>query len=74
GLLCAGTDGVDGPTEAAGAWVDGTTIARARALGLDPRRCLEDNDAYSFFRRLGDLLVTGPTGTNVMDLMLMLAV
>lgn len=74
GLLCAGTDGVDGPTEAAGAWVDGTTIARARALGLDPRGCLEDNDAYSFFRRLGDLLVTGPTGTNVMDLMLMLAV
>ncbi len=63
------TDGVDGPTNAAGAIALGDTLARARALGLDPRKHLDDNDSYSFFSTLGDLLLTGPTGTNVNDLM-----
>ncbi len=67
-LLSAGTDGTDGPTDAAGAFADGGTVERARALGLDPRRHLQTNDAYPFFRRLDDLLLTGPTRTNVMDL------
>ncbi len=63
------TDGVDGPTDAAGAVVTGTTLERARALGLDPAIFLSDNDAYHFFAALGDLVITGPTGTNVNDLM-----
>lgn len=63
------TDGVDGPTEAAGALVTGDTVGRARARGLEPRRFLEANDSYSFFAALGDLILTGPTGTNVNDLM-----
>jgi hydroxypyruvate reductase len=67
-LLSAGTDGTDGPTDAAGAICDGATAARARALGLDPRRHLDGNDAYPLFAALGDLVVTGPTQTNVMDL------
>ena len=67
------TDGVDGPTEAAGAVVTGATISRARALGLDPQKYLEGNDAYSFFAVLGALILTGPTGTNVNDLMFGLA-
>ncbi len=71
-VASAGTDGIDGPTDAAGAVVDGATVARARELGLDPRRALADNDAYSFFRALGDLIVTGPTGTNVMDVQVVL--
>ncbi len=71
-LLAAGTDGTDGPTDAAGAFADGDTVARARALGIDPLAALADNDAYPFFDRLGDLLRTGPTGTNVMDLGLFL--
>lgn len=66
--LFAGTDGTDGPTDAAGAIVTGETVARARRLGLDPRAFLEQNDSYSFFDRVGGLLVTGPTLTNVMDL------
>lgn len=66
--LSAGSDGIDGPTDAAGAFVDSTTVARARGLGLDPRKFLERNDSYGFFRRLGDLFRPGPTGTNVMDL------
>lgn len=70
--LSAGTDGTDGPTDAAGAIVDGTTIARAEALGLDYRRYLEANDAYRFFRNTGELLFTGPTNTNVMDLRVIL--
>jgi glycerate-2-kinase len=68
-ILSAGTDGTDGPTDAAGAFVDGATLARARSVGLDPEAFLRDNDAYTFFDKLGDLLRTGPTGTNVMDLM-----
>lgn len=71
-LMAAGTDGTDGPTDAAGAFVDGDTIQRGRALGLDARAALERNDSYSFFRREGGLLVTGPTRTNVMDLVLVL--
>jgi glycerate 2-kinase len=67
-VLAAGTDGIDGPTDAAGAYADGTTVARAASLGLDPGAHLENNDAYPFFEALGDLVVTGPTGTNVADL------
>jgi len=70
-LLSAGTDGTDGPTDAAGAIVDGTTIARARELGLDPQTYLDDNNSYAFFDQCGGLLVTGPTGTNVMDLQIL---
>jgi len=71
-VLSAGTDGTDGPTDAAGALADGETIARARALGLHPRAALEGNDAYPFFEKLGDLIMTGPTRTNVMDVRLVL--
>jgi glycerate-2-kinase len=66
--LSAGSDGRDGPTDAAGAFVDGSTAERAARLRLEPRVFLERNDSYGFFRRLGDLFRTGPTGTNVMDL------
>ena len=77
-LLSAGTDGGDGPTDAAGAIVDGNTIVLARSLGLDPARYLDDNDSYSFFRQLDALsggqthFITGPTGTNVMDMQVLL--
>jgi glycerate 2-kinase len=67
-LVSAGTDGTDGPTDAAGAWVDGTSSRRAAGAGLDPATSLAACDAYPFFETLGDLLITGPTGTNVMDL------
>ncbi len=67
-----GTDGIDGPTDAAGAFGWGSTIRRARALGLDPCESLAENDAYPLFEALGDLILTGPTGTNVMDLLLVL--
>ncbi len=73
-LLSGGTDGTDGPTDAAGALADGTTVARALARGMDPRAFLENNDAYHFFEPLGDLIVTGPTNTNVNDIMLLLVV
>lgn len=71
-VFSAGTDGSDGPTDAAGAIVFGDTVARAEAAGLDPRRALEENDAYPFFERLDDLVLTGPTGTNVMDVHLVM--
>lgn len=71
-LLCAGTDGTDGPTDAAGAFADGSTCARARQLGLNPAEHLARNDSYPFFKALGDLFVSGPTRTNVMDLICML--
>jgi hydroxypyruvate reductase len=71
-LLCAGTDGTDGPTDAAGAVVDGQTLAVARAHGLSPERALEDNDSSPLLDAAGALLRTGPTGTNVMDLALVL--
>ncbi|MEM9557707.1 MAG: DUF4147 domain-containing protein [Acidobacteriota bacterium] len=67
-----GTDGVDGPTDAAGAWADERSCIRARAAGLDPLDHLRRNDAYTLFAGLDDLLVTGPTGTNVMDLAIVL--
>ncbi|MGD9270986.1 MAG: MOFRL family protein, partial [Syntrophobacterales bacterium] len=71
-LLCGGTDGTDGPTDAAGAVVDGDTVARALAKKLNPSEFLAENDSYHFFQHLGDLLITGPTNTNVMDLRLVL--
>jgi glycerate-2-kinase len=69
-LLAAGTDGTDGPTDAAGAFADAGTRRRGESAGLDARRALASNDAYGFFEREGGLFVTGPTGTNVMDLVL----
>ena len=66
-LVSGGTDGEDGPTDAAGAWVDEKVAARARKLKLDPRDYLARNDAYRFFDAAGGLLKTGPTGTNVCD-------
>jgi hydroxypyruvate reductase len=66
--LSAGTDGIDGPTPAAGAFVDGRTVERARAVGVDSQRSLVDNDSYAFFAALDDLYAPGPTGTNVMDI------
>ena len=66
-LASAGTDGIDGPTDAAGAVVDPTTVERGRRLGLDPSAALARNDTYRFFLPLGDLIRWGPTGTNVGD-------
>ena len=63
----AGTDGIDGPTDAAGAIIDSTTAQRAASQGLDPARFLNNNDSYHFFGALDDLVRTGPTGTNVGD-------
>jgi hydroxypyruvate reductase len=71
-LLSGGTDGTDGPTDAAGAIADHTTIQRAQALGLNAKIHLNNNDAYPFFQKLGDLLITGPTQTNVMDVRILL--
>lgn len=71
-LLCAGTDGVDGPTDAAGAIVDGATTAIARNRGIHPRDYLAENDSYHFHEKMGTLLKTGPTGNNLMDLVLVL--
>jgi glycerate 2-kinase len=72
GALCAGTDGTDGPTDAAGAFVTGETVGNAVRLGMEPRNYLLANNSYEFFRRAGGLLVTGPTGTNVMDITILL--
>jgi glycerate 2-kinase len=72
-VASAGTDGIDGPTDAAGAIADPTTIARARAAGIGgPERYLGDNNAYAFFDAIGDLIRTGPTNTNVGDLQVVL--
>ena len=71
-VLSAGTDGVDGNSPAAGAIADQTTLARARSLGLDPVEFLARSDSYTFFEQLGDLIVTGLTGTNVRDLRILL--
>ena len=77
-LLSAGTDGTDGPTDAAGAIVDGETLSLAKLYGIDAVSYLENNDTYSFFERLDFLsgkryhLITGPTGTNVMDVQIIL--
>jgi hydroxypyruvate reductase len=72
-LMALGTDGTDGPTDAAGAVSTGETMARARAAGLDAGSYLANNDAYPFFEALNDLIRTGPTGTNVNDLLFMFA-
>jgi glycerate 2-kinase len=71
-VLSAGTDGIDGPTDAAGAIADSRTLARAAGLGLDARRFLDNNDSYGFFEPVEALLKTGPTGTNVMDVRVVL--
>ena len=73
-VFSAGTDGTDGPTDAAGACADWRMVERAQAMGLDPSAALQQNDAYPFFKRLGDLIVTGPTNTNVMDIRILIAV
>lgn len=69
-LLAAGTDGTDGPTDAAGAIADCVTWERAKTKGLSPEAVLANNDSYTLFSALSDLVITGPTGTNVMDLMI----
>ena len=71
--LFAGTDGIDGNSPAAGAIVDSTTIERARRIGLDPIDFLNRSDSYSFFVALGDVITTGPTGTNVRDLRILIS-
>jgi glycerate 2-kinase len=71
-VAAVGTDGRDGPTDAAGGIVDGETVARGRTQGADARDALERNDAYTFLHAVGGLIVTGPTGTNVNDLVLVL--
>jgi hydroxypyruvate reductase len=71
-VFSAGTDGTDGPTDAAGAVADHLTLSRARRRGMDPRHYLAENDAYHFFKPLNDLVITGPTKTNVMDLRVIL--
>jgi hydroxypyruvate reductase len=73
-LLSAGTDGTDGPTDAAGAFASGTSRMRAEQKGLSPAAYLAANDSYHFFQHMDDLLITGPTGTNVMDMQILLVV
>jgi len=72
-VLSAGTDGIDGNSPAAGAVADGETMSRARAAGLDVGGFLRRSDAYNFFHRLGDAIITGPTGNNLRDLRILLA-
>jgi glycerate 2-kinase len=72
-VLSAGTDGMDGNSPAAGAVADGDSLPRAKALGLDPVGFLRNSDAYNFFARLDDAIVTGPTGTNLRDLRVLIA-
>jgi glycerate 2-kinase len=72
-IAALATDGTDGPTDAAGGIVDGRTLERAEAKGLDARAALADNDSYAYLRDVGDLLVTGPTNTNVNDLLFVFA-
>ncbi|MBI4455158.1 MAG: DUF4147 domain-containing protein [Acidobacteria bacterium] len=71
-VLSAGTDGTDGPTDAAGAIADDQTQSRCRQCGLDPEKFLRRQDSYTFFRKLGDLVCVGPTKTNVMDVRIIL--
>ncbi|MFW6096283.1 MAG: glycerate kinase type-2 family protein [Bacteroidota bacterium] len=71
-LISAGTDGTDGPTDAAGAIITRKTLEKAESLGLDPEQYLREHNAYPFFEQTGSLLKTGPTGTNVMDLVIAL--
>lgn len=71
-ILAAGTDGTDGPSDAAGGIIDGASAARARAGGVDPAERLADNDSHAALQASGDLVVTGPTNTNLLDLYLLL--
>ena len=71
-VLSAGTDGTDGPTDAAGAIADGETMTRANQLKLNTLKYLQDNNSYHYFKKLNDLVKTGPTNTNVMDIRIML--
>lgn len=71
-FLAGGTDGIDGPTDAAGGIVDGGTLRRGRSLGIDPSAAMRNNDAHTYLDATDDLIVTGPTGTNVADLWLVL--
>lgn len=71
-LLSAGTDGTDGPTDAAGSFADGDTVSRAQILGLPAEKHLAENNSFPFFKALDDLLITGPTRTNVMDIQILL--
>lgn len=71
-LLSAGTDGTDGPTDAAGAFADAETLPASAQLGMAPERYLKDHDSYHFFKAVDGLFITGPTGTNVMDLQIVL--
>lgn len=71
-VLSAGTDGTDGPTDAAGAIADQDTLERAVVKRIDPKMFLDNNDSYHFFEKLDDLYKTGPTNTNVMDLRIIL--
>jgi len=72
-VLSAGTDGIDGNSPAAGAVADGETLARANAVGLNPRDAFQGSDAYTFFNSLGDAIITGPTGNNLRDLRVLIA-
>jgi glycerate-2-kinase len=72
-LASVGTDGNDGPTDAAGAWVDGSTFRRAQEAGVDLRRHLDENDSYTALDRLNQLIKTGPTNTNVNDVFFLFA-
>ncbi|HEV1995038.1 MAG TPA: MOFRL family protein, partial [Candidatus Acidoferrum sp.] len=72
-VLSAGTDGIDGNSSAAGAVADGETLTRARAMGLDPADAFRRSDAFTFFSRLEDAIVTGPTGNNLRDLRILIA-
>lgn len=71
-FLSSDTNGTDGPTDAAGAFVNGKTVTQARHLGLDPEDYLCNNDSYNFFKRINSLFITGPTGTNVMDIQMVI--
>lgn len=73
-IASIGTDGLDGRTEVAGALVDGHSLERALSMGLDPGKYLQENDSYNFFRKLEDTIITGPTGTNVNDLSVIVVV
>jgi hydroxypyruvate reductase len=73
-IAALGTDGTDGPTDAAGAIATGETVGRGRSIGLEAAAFLAANDSYHFFQPLGDLIITGPTGTNVNDLLFVLVV
>ena len=73
-VFSAGTDGTDGPTDAAGAFADWKMVSKAHEMGLDPAIYLKENNSYQFFERLNDLIITGPTNTNVMDTRILIAI